>query len=144
MIALIQRVKHASVCVNHHTIAEIKHGLLILLGIEKTDDQTKADRLLEKVLSYRIFADSNDKMNLNVQQANGSILVVSQFTLAADTHKGLRPSFSNAASPQQAEKLYDYFSLQCQARINTSTGIFAANMQVNLTNDGPVTFWLQI
>ncbi|KGQ70514.1 D-tyrosyl-tRNA(Tyr) deacylase [Chelonobacter oris] len=143
MIALIQRVKHASVSVENQIVGEIKHGLLILLGVEKADDETKACRLLEKILAYRIFSDDDGKMNLNVKQANGSVLVVSQFTLTADTRKGLRPSFSHGASPQQAEQLYNYFSRQCRQQINTETGIFAADMQVNLTNDGPVTFWLQ-
>lgn len=144
MIALIQRVKQASVQVENQIVGEIGNGLLVLLGVEKNDDQQKADRLLDKVLAYRVFADADGKMNLNVQQANGNILVVSQFTLAADTHKGLRPSFSNGAAPQQAEALYRYFSQQAQAKIHTETGIFAADMQVSLINDGPVTFWLQV
>lgn len=144
MIALIQRVVQASVTVENQIVGKIGHGLVVLLGVEKEDDQIKADRLLDKVLAYRVFADENGKMNLNVQQANGSILVVSQFTLAADTQKGLRPSFSNGASPQLAEQLYDYFSQQCRSKITTANGIFAADMQVNLTNDGPVTFWLQV
>ncbi|MGV6987866.1 D-aminoacyl-tRNA deacylase [Testudinibacter sp. P80/BLE/0925] len=144
MIALIQRVTRAAVTVENQTVGEIGHGLLVLLGVEKEDDQAKADKLLEKVLAYRVFADDNGKMNLNVKQVNGSVLVVSQFTLAADTHKGLRPSFSNGAAPQSAEQLYAYFSEQCRAQIRTATGIFAADMQVSLTNDGPVTFWLQV
>ncbi|MGR3806702.1 D-tyrosyl-tRNA(Tyr) deacylase [Pasteurella testudinis DSM 23072] len=144
MIALIQRVKQASVSVEAQRVGEIQQGLLVLLGVEKNDTPEKADRLLEKVLAYRVFSDENGKMNLNVKQANGSVLVVSQFTLAADTKKGLRPSFSNGAAPQLAEQLYAYFSEQCRAQITTANGIFAADMQVSLINDGPVTFWLQV
>ncbi|TNG96864.1 D-tyrosyl-tRNA(Tyr) deacylase [Pasteurellaceae bacterium USgator11] len=144
MIALIQRVRQASVSIQGQTVGEIKCGLLVLLGVEKDDNTEKAKRLLEKVLAYRVFADQNGKMNLNVKQANGSVLVVSQFTLAADTNKGLRPSFSNGASPQLAEQLYDYFSQQCSRHISTACGKFAADMQVSLINDGPVTFWLQV
>ena len=144
MIALIQRVKWAKVEVEQQVVGEIPHGLLVLLGVEQDDDQTKADKLLEKVLNYRVFADENGKMNLNVQQAGGSLLIVSQFTLAADTQKGLRPSFSKGASPQQAETLYDYFHQQSATKIHTQTGQFAADMQVSLQNDGPVTFWLKV
>lgn len=144
MIALIQRVKQAKVEVENQIVGEIGTGLLVLLGVEKDDDQAKADKLLEKVLNYRIFSDENGKMNLNVQQAGGSLLVVSQFTLAADTQKGLRPSFSRGATPADAERLYNYFHQQAAQRIPTQTGQFAADMQVSLQNDGPVTFWLQI
>lgn len=144
MIALIQRVKQAKVEVENQIVGEIGTGLLVLLGVEKDDDQAKADKLLEKVLHYRIFSDENGKMNLNVQQAGGSLLVVSQFTLAADTQKGLRPSFSRGATPADAERLYNYFHQQAAQRIPTQTGRFAADMQVSLQNDGPVTFWLQI
>lgn len=144
MIALIQRVKQAKVEVENQIVGEIGTGLLVLLGVEKDDDQAKADKLLEKVLHYRIFSDENGKMNLNVQQAGGSLLVVSQFTLAADTQKGLRPSFSRGATPADAERLYNYFHQQAAQRIPTQTGQFAADMQVSLQNDGPVTFWLQI
>ncbi len=105
----------------------------------------KANRLCERVLGYRIFSDAEGKMNLNVQQAGGSVLVVSQFTLAADTERGMRPSFSKGASPDRAEALYDYFVERCrQQEMNTQTGRFAADMQVSLVNDGPVTFWLQV
>ncbi|ORM74607.1 D-tyrosyl-tRNA(Tyr) deacylase [Pantoea wallisii] len=145
MIALIQRVSRASVSVDNVTVGEIDAGLLVLLGVEKGDDEQKAQRLCDKVLGYRIFADENDKMNLNVQQAGGSVLVVSQFTLAADTQKGMRPSFSGGAEPAEAERLYTYFSERCRAQgIPTANGRFAANMQVSLVNDGPVTFWLQV
>lgn len=144
MIGLIQRVKWAKVEVDNQIVGEIRSGLVVLLGVEQGDDQAKADKLLEKVLNYRIFADENGKMNLNVQQAGGSLLVVSQFTLAADTQKGLRPSFSRGANPTDAERLYDYFHQQAAQKIQTATGQFAADMQVSLQNDGPVTFWLQV
>ncbi|MDH2997679.1 D-tyrosyl-tRNA(Tyr) deacylase [Pasteurellaceae bacterium LFhippo2] len=144
MIGLIQRVKWAKVEVEDQTVGEIQQGLLVLLGVEQGDDQAKADKLLEKVLNYRVFSDEQGKMNLNVQQAGGSLLVVSQFTLAADTNKGLRPSFSRGANPATAEELYNYFHQQSASRIHTQTGQFAADMQVSLQNDGPVTFWLQV
>lgn len=143
MIALIQRVSEASVTVDGQVIGAIGNGLLVLLGVEKEDDEKKAERLCEKVLGYRIFSDEQDKMNLNVQQANGEVLVVSQFTLTALTNKGMRPSF-NGAPPDEAKRLYQYFVQQCQtAGIATKTGEFAADMKVALVNDGPVTFWLQ-
>lgn len=117
----------------------------MLLGVEKYDDEQKANRLCERVLGYRIFSDAEGKMNLNVQQAGGSVLVVSQFTLAADTERGMRPSFSKGAAPDRAEALYEYFVERCrQQDMNTQTGRFAADMQVSLVNDGPVTFWLQV
>lgn len=144
MIALIQRVKWANVAVENRIIGEIQHGILVLLGVEQQDDESKADRLLDKVLHYRIFSDEQGKMNLNVQQVGGSLLVVSQFTLAADTQKGLRPSFSRGAAPAEAERLYRYFVEQATATVPTACGQFAADMQVSLQNDGPVTFWLQV
>ncbi|MBF0751913.1 MULTISPECIES: D-aminoacyl-tRNA deacylase [unclassified Pasteurella] len=144
MIALIQRVTQARVDVSGETVGQIGKGLLVLLGVEQDDDRIKADKLAEKVLNYRIFSDENDKMNLNVQQAGGALLVVSQFTLAADTQKGLRPSFSKGAAPTLAKELYDYFSQRCAEKIQVENGRFAADMQVTLTNDGPVTFWLNV
>ena len=144
MIALIQRVAHAKVEVSQQTIGNINKGLLVFLGVEKEDNETKANKLLEKVLAYRVFPDENGKMNLNICQADGALLVVSQFTLAADTQKGLRPNFSTAATPDMAQKLYTYFTQQATQRITTQTGEFAAHMQVSLQNDGPVTFWLQV
>ncbi|GAA03018.1 D-aminoacyl-tRNA deacylase [Photobacterium leiognathi] len=145
MIALIQRVSEASVTVDGHITGAIGKGLLVLLGVEKGDDEAKAKKLRDKVLGYRVFSDEDGKMNLNVQQAGGSVLVVSQFTLAADTKKGMRPGFSSGAAPTEAERLYEYFVEQCKAKeIQTETGIFAADMQVALNNDGPVTFWLQV
>lgn len=145
MIALIQRVSSASVTVDHEVVGEIGKGLLVLLGVEQGDDERKAERLCERVLGYRLFSDDNDKMNLNVSQVGGSVLVVSQFTLVADTQKGMRPSFSRGAEPAEADRLYQYFVEQCRKReMTTETGRFAADMKVALVNDGPVTFWLQV
>lgn len=144
MLGLIQRVSRASVTVEEKEVGSIDQGILLLLGIEKNDSQAAADKLLDKLLGYRIFADEQGKMNCNVQQIGGGILVVSQFTLAADTRKGTRPGFSTAASPALAEELYDYFVSRLRERHSpVATGIFAANMQVSLINDGPVTFMLQ-
>lgn len=145
MIALIQRVSEASVTVDGQVTGTIGKGLLVLLGVEKEDDESKTKRLRDKVLGYRIFEDDAGKMNLNVQQAGGSVLVVSQFTLAADTKSGMRPSFSVGAAPADAERLYDYFVECCKDKdIQIETGVFAADMKVALLNDGPVTFWLQV
>lgn len=145
MIALIQRVSQASVSVAGEVTGEIGPGLLVLLGVERDDDEQKANRLCERVMGYRIFSDADGKMNLNVQQSGGSLLVVSQFTLAADTERGMRPGFSKGAAPKKAEALYDYFVSRCRSQqIETQTGRFAADMQVSLVNDGPVTFWLQV
>jgi D-tyrosyl-tRNA(Tyr) deacylase len=144
MIALIQRVSSAKVEVDGEIVGQIGKGLLVLLGVEKDDDRAKADKLAEKVLNYRVFNDENDKMNLNVQQVAGEVLVVSQFTLVADTQKGLRPSFSKGATPQLANELYEYFAQKCGEKVKVECGRFAADMQVSLTNNGPVTFWLQV
>lgn len=145
MIALIQRVSEASVTVDGEVVGAIEGGLLVLLGVEQGDDEAKADKLLHKVSGYRIFSDEAGKMNLNVSQAGGSLLIVSQFTLAADTGKGMRPSFSGGAHPAEAERLYDYFVVRSRAGgLRTETGRFAADMKVRLLNDGPVTFWLQV
>ena len=145
MIALIQRVTQAKVDVDGITIGAIDKGLLILLGVERDDDLAKMEKLATKVMSYRIFSDENGKMNLNLQQAGGSLLVVSQFTLAADTGRGLRPSFSGAGTPDQANTLYEAFIAFCQSKgVITQTGEFGADMQVSLVNDGPVNFNLQV
>ena len=144
MIALLQRVSEASVSVDNKVVGEIDQGLLVLLAIEPGDNQEKAKRLAEKVAGYRIFEDENGKMNLNVKQVNGDILVVSQFTLAANTSKGLRPSFTSAAPPKLSEELYQYFCQQLRLLdFVVPTGIFGADMQVRLLNDGPVTINLQ-
>ena len=145
MIALIQRVSEARVVVEGKITGEIGTGLLVLLGVERDDDVAKADKLAHRVAGYRVFGDEDGKMNLNVQQVGGSVLVVSQFTLAADTERGMRPGFSKGAAPERAEALYEYFVERCrQQEMNTQTGRFAADMQVSLVNDGPVTFWLQV
>ena len=143
MIALIQRVSSAKVDVDGEIVGQIGKGLLVLLGVEKDDDRSKADKLAEKVLNYRVFSDADDKMNLNVQQVAGEVLVVSQFTLVADTQKGLRPSFSKGATPSLANELYEYFAQKCGEKVKVECGRFAADMQVSLVNEGPVTFWLQ-
>jgi D-tyrosyl-tRNA(Tyr) deacylase len=147
MLGLIQRVSSASVAIDNQVNGKIDQGLVLLLGIQKDDDQSKADQLLKKVVSYRIFADAAGKMNLSLNDVGGSLLVISQFTLAADTSKGLRPGFSTAAPPEQARALYDYLLAQAQANyapdVNIESGIFGANMQVSLCNDGPVTFMLR-
>ncbi len=144
MIGVIQRVKQAAVDVNNQRVGEISQGILLLLGIEKEDTQTTAEKLIDKLLAYRIFADDNNKMNWNLQDVDGGILVISQFTLVADTQKGLRPSFSTAASPADAQALYNYFVSQIRSKHRkVATGIFAADMQVSLINDGPVTFILK-
>lgn len=145
MIALIQRVKQAKVDVDGQTIGAIDKGLLVLLGVEREDDQAKMEKLATKVMSYRVFSDEQGKMNLNLKQVGGSLLVVSQFTLAADTGRGLRPSFSGAGTPEQAKQLYEAFVDYCAAQgVPVQTGEFAADMQVSLINDGPVTFNLQV
>jgi len=144
MLALIQRVKSASVEINGVETASIEQGLLVFLGVEKDDTQEDANRLLHKVLAYRVFSDTEGKMNLNVQDIGGALLVVSQFTLAADTNKGLRPSFSSAKAPQEARQLYEYFLQEAsQQTTRLACGEFAADMQIALINDGPVTFLLQ-
>ncbi|WP_339723482.1 D-aminoacyl-tRNA deacylase [uncultured Paraglaciecola sp.] len=145
MIALIQRVKYGKVEVDAKCVGEIKHGILVLLGVEKNDDEAKAKKLSQKVMNYRIFNDQQGKMNLNVQQVQGELLVVSQFTLVADTQSGNRPSFSSAAPAQLGESLYEYFIKCCKANgMPCQTGEFGADMQVSLLNDGPVTFQLQV
>ena len=143
MKALIQRVTEASVTIAGETVSSINSGLVVLLGVEKEDSSVDVDKLLHKVSHYRIFSDDDDKMNLNVQQVNASLLIVSQFTLAAETKKGLRPGFSTAAVPAVAEALYEEFVSKAKSQgISVGTGQFGADMKVALINDGPVTFWL--
>ncbi len=145
MIALIQRVTEASVAINGNIHGAIDQGLLILLGVEKGDGAQEVSKLAQKVLGYRIFNDENGKMNLNVQQINGGLLIVPQFTLGADTRKGLRPGFSFGASPEQGKQEFERFVNECQGLYHrVATGVFGADMQVHLINDGPATFWLQI
>jgi D-aminoacyl-tRNA deacylase len=144
MLALIQRVTSAKVEINGCVSGEIGQGLLVFLGIEKNDTSDDADSLLKKVLAYRVFSDAEDKMNLSVSDIGGGVLVVSQFTLAADTGRGLRPSFSSAKPPVEAKILYSYFVEQAKnCHADVGTGEFAADMKVSLTNDGPVTFMLK-
>ena len=143
MIGLIQRVSWAKVVVNDNTIAQIEQGILVLLGMEKSDDHQHADKLLHRLFNYRIFADEEDKMNLSVSDVQGGVLLVPQFTLAADTKKGLRPGFSSAMPPAQAADLFSYIVKQSQSRYDkVAMGKFGADMQVSLLNDGPVTFSL--
>lgn len=145
MIALLQRVTEASVEVNGVQIAAISKGLMVLLGVEKGDDADVAQRLVDKLLKYRVFSDAEDKMNLSLQDIRGELLLVPQFTLAANTQKGLRPSFSSAAIPSEGERLFDRFvSMAKEAGCKVKTGQFGADMKVSLVNDGPVTFWLQV
>lgn len=143
MKGLIQRVTQAQVVVDGQCVGAIDGGILLLLGVEQGDSQQQADKLLHKILNYRIFADAEGKMNLSLKDTGGGLLIVSQFTLAADTQKGLRPSFSSAASPMLARQLYDYFVEQAQKQHHpVATGVFAADMKITLTNDGPVTLML--
>ncbi|WP_257266489.1 D-aminoacyl-tRNA deacylase [Endozoicomonas sp. ONNA2] len=144
MKGLIQRVSHASVVVDRDTVGAIGNGILLLLGIEKEDDPVLADMLLEKVLKYRIFNDDQGRMNLGLRDVRGGLLIVSQFTLVADTRKGLRPGFSCGAKPEQGERLYNYFVERAKAlHHDVATGRFGADMKVSLLNDGPVTFMLE-
>jgi D-tyrosyl-tRNA(Tyr) deacylase len=145
VIALIQRVREARVQVAGLTIGAIHRGILALIGVEKSDTEREAERLAERVIGYRIFADDGGKMNRSLADVRGGLLIVPQFTLAADTQSGARPSFSSAASPAEGEKLYLRFVELARARhALVETGTFAADMQVSLVNDGPVTFWLQV
>jgi D-tyrosyl-tRNA(Tyr) deacylase len=145
MIALLQRVTHASVTVDGATVGAIQAGLLVLLCAERGDSEREADALLSKLSTYRVFADDAGKMNRSVTDVGGGLLLVPQFTLAADTQSGTRPSFTPAATPVEGLRLFDYFVLQAQRRhAKVETGQFGAHMHVSLTNDGPVTFWLQV
>ena len=144
MKVLVQKVTSASVTVDGQIVSEITDGYLLLVGVEKGDDKSKAEYLAKKVANFRIFADENDKMNLSVTDVTGEILAVSQFTLAADLSRGNRPGFDTAALPQDAEPLYEYFVEQLRSfGIPVKTGIFQADMKVALVNDGPCTFLLQ-
>lgn len=145
MIALLQRVTAAKVEVSKETVGSIDAGALVFVGVERNDTQAQADRLLKKILGYRLFSDREGKMNLSVQDIEGGVLLVPQFTLAADTKKGLRPSFSSAAEPEQGKELFEYLVERARQKSNSiATGQFGADMQVSLVNDGPVTFWLQV
>lgn len=145
MIALLQRVAEASVTVEGQCIGRIARGLMVLLCAERGDTEKEADALLNKLLGYRVFADAEGKMNLSLAQAQGGLLLVPQFTLAADTRSGTRPSFTPAAPPAEASRLFDYaLSRARAAHALVESGRFGADMQVALVNDGPVTFWLQV
>jgi D-aminoacyl-tRNA deacylase len=145
MIALLQRVLEAKVVVEGSTVGAIDAGLMVLLCAERNDTDKEADALLAKLLSYRVFADDAGKMNRSVADTQGGLLLVPQFTLAADTQSGTRPSFTPAAAPADGKRLFDYFVEKARAKhAVVETGEFGAHMQVSLTNDGPVTFWLQI
>lgn len=144
MIALLQRVTSSTVSVAGEPIARIGPGLLVLVGVTRNDAEQNAQRLAQRVVDYRIFADTADRMNLSVKESGGELLLVPQFTLAADTRRGRRPSFATAAGPQRAEQLFDCFtSAVHDYHPRTACGRFGADMQVQLTNDGPVTFWLE-
>ncbi|MCB1690963.1 MAG: D-tyrosyl-tRNA(Tyr) deacylase [Halioglobus sp.] len=144
MKALLQRVSRASVTVDARCVGEIEQGLLVFLGLDKDDDRLAADRIVEKLLAYRVFADAEGRMNCSVADVGGGVLLVSQFTLSADTRKGLRPSFSSAMPPAEAVQLYDYFLARLRQRHPVvAAGEFGADMQVSLVNDGPVTFLLE-
>ncbi len=144
MIALLQRVLEASVHIGGERVAAIGPGLLVLVGVRPGDDEAASLRLLGRVLQYRVFADEAGKMNLSLVQTRGGLLLVPQFTLAADTHKGLRPGFSTAAPPDQGRRLFEFLVQRARDQYGSvETGVFGAHMQVSLTNDGPVTFWLE-
>jgi D-tyrosyl-tRNA(Tyr) deacylase len=143
MIGLLQRVSAGSVEVDGVVVGRIDRGLLVLVGVQQGDDEARAERLLERLLGYRVFPDSSGKMNLSLRDIGGGLLLVPQFTLAADTRKGTRASFTSAAPPAEGERLFDHLVRRAEAsHAPVATGRFGADMQVSLTNDGPVTFWL--
>ena len=143
MKALIQRVTSSSVEVDGTNVGQINKGLLVFIGIEKLDELSHADKMINKVLSYRVFSDENDKMNLSVSDINGDVLLVPQFTLAADTKNGTRAGFSTAMKPIEAENIYDYMVEKFKKFVNIQSGVFGADMKVSLVNNGPVTFLLE-
>ncbi len=141
---MLQRVTEARVDIGSQRVASIGPGLLVLVGVRPGDDEASAVRLLDRLLQYRVFADEAGKMNLSLAQTQGDLLLVPQFTLAADTHKGLRPGFSTAAPPEQGRQLFDILVQAARVRHGrVETGVFGAHMRVSSTNDGPVTFWLE-
>ena len=146
MIGLLQRVSQAQVDVGGVTVGSIGRGLLVLLAVQPDDAEAEAERLVDRLLQYRVFEDEAGRMNLSLLDTGGGLLLVPQFTLAADTRKGLRPSFTGAAAPEHGRRLFDHAVAHARARIGArvATGQFGASMQVSLTNDGPVTFWLQV
>ncbi len=145
MIGLLQRVLEARVSVDGRDVGSIDRGLLVFVGVEKGDDEKCATRLLERLLGYRVFSDAEGRMNLSLRDIGGGLLLVSQFTLVADTNKGTRPSFSSAAPPGEGRRLFDRLvALARAAHAEVATGEFGADMKVSLVNDGPVTFWLRV
>ncbi|HWI15745.1 MAG TPA: D-aminoacyl-tRNA deacylase [Burkholderiales bacterium] len=145
MIAVLQRVTRASVSVASERVGGIGHGLLVLVGVEQGDRRVHAERMIERVLTYRVFADAEGRMNRSLADVQGGLLLVPQFTLAADTHKGTRPSFSSAAPPDEGERLFNYLlALAGERHAQVAAGRFGADMQVELVNDGPVTFVLRV
>jgi D-tyrosyl-tRNA(Tyr) deacylase len=144
MIALLQRVSSAQVEVAGNRVAAIDRGILALVGVQKGDNERRADRLLERILGYRVFADTSERMNLSLRDIHGGLLLVPQFTLAADTRKGTRASFTSAAPPQEGHRLFDYLVLRAgDDHPQVQCGRFGADMRVTLANEGPVTFWLE-
>lgn len=144
MIALIQRVTRAEVTVGSTSVARIERGILAFVGVRRGDTETAAERLLERIVGYRIFPDDEGRMNLSLREVSGELMLVSQFTLAADTRSGMRAGFSTAASPDEGRRLFDYLVNTARASLpRVATGEFGAHMQVSLVNDGPVTFWLE-
>ena len=145
MIGLLQRVDGAAVEVDGREVARIGPGMLVLVGVERGDDEAVADRLLERLVSYRVFADGEGRMNRSLSDTGGGLLLVPQFTLAADTSQGLRPGFSRAAPPADAERLFGHMAKQAEKRLpGAQSGRFGAHMRVSLINDGPVTFWIRV
>jgi len=145
MIGLLQRVSQAAVTVAGREVAAIDRGLLVLVGVQPADTEAAADRLLSRLLDYRVFPDAEGRMNLSLRAIGGGLLLVPQFTLAADTTRGLRPSFTSAAPPELGRTLFDYLVTSARSHhASVGTGVFGADMQVSLINDGPVTFWLEI
>ena len=146
MIALLQRVSNAKVEVDGNIVGQVGHGLLVLLAVEPADTEVEAERLVDRLARYRVFEDDAGRMNLSLLETGGGLLLVPQFTLAADTRKGLRPSFTGAASPEQGHRLFDCAVERARRQLGerVATGRFGAHMHVSLTNDGPVTFWLQV
>lgn len=143
MIGLLQKVTHAEVVVDGAQVAAIDSGLLVLVGVEKADSEAQAERLADRLLGYRVFPDDQGRMNLSLSDVAGGLLLVPQFTLAANTKKGMRASFTSAASPEDGQRLFDHLATFARSRhAIVQTGSFGAHMKVTLTNDGPVTFWL--
>lgn len=145
MIGLLQRVTRAQVTVGDRVTGVIGAGLLVLVGVQKGDAEAQADRLLERLVTYRVFEDADGRMNRSLEDTGGGLLLVPQFTLAAATHKGTRPGFSTAAPPDEGRRLFEYLLARARQRLPVvATGEFGAHMQVELVNDGPVTFWLEV